>query len=376
MQQPFTFAPGKVIQKRLYMRFCLTVTLLACFIWQGSASTFAQSNLTLNRQKVTLKEVFEAIKSQTEYEVFYSSNRVNDRHVVKADFNDSDVREVLQACLEGLPLTYVIKENTIVIKETPANPSAATTQQVSAAQQHLVRRRVLSQAGDPLEGASVTIKGTRQTVTSAADGTFSIPTDPNDILVVSYVGYLPAEQAVSGRTSIHFTLESEVHAVDEVVVVAFGTAKRSTYTGSAAVVGAESFQNRPITEISQALTATTPGVQVGTSNGQPGSEPTIRIRGIGSFNAGNSPLIILDGMPYDNAFSSINPNDVESVTVLKDASSAALYGARGANGVLMVTTKKGRAGKTILEAKYNLGLTSRQSTDYDRLNDRDYMELY
>lgn len=376
MQKPFTFAPSKVIQKRLFMRFCLTITLIACFIWQGSASTFAQSNLTLNRQKVTLKEVFEAIKSQTEYEVFYSSNRVNDRHVVKAEFNDSDVRDVLQACLEGLPLTYVIKENTIVIKETPANPSATTGLQVSAAQQHLVRGRILSQDGEPLEGASVTIKGTRQTVTSAADGSYSIPTDPNAVLVVSYVGYLPAEQEVSGRTSINFTLESEVNTVDEVVVVAFGTAKRSTYTGSAAVVGTENFQNRPITEISQALTATTPGVQVGTSNGQPGSEPTIRIRGIGSFNAGNSPLIILDGMPYDNAFSSINPNDVESVTVLKDASSAALYGARGANGVLMVTTKKGRAGKTLLEAKYNLGLTSRQSTDYERLNDRDYMELY
>src|SRR5690606_923795 len=150
---------------------------------------------------------------------------------------------------------------------------------------------------------------------------------------------------------INVTLEEAIEDMDEIVVVAFGTAKKATYTGSAATVGAETFENRPITEISQALTGSTPGIQVGTSNGQPGSEPTLRIRGIGSFNDGNAPLIILDGMPYDNAFRSINPNDVETVTVLKDASSAALYGARGANGVLLITTKKGRAGKPSTMAK-------------------------
>lgn len=365
------------VRKRALMRLYLTITVFSFFIMQVGASTWAQSSLTLHRSQVSLKEVFEEIKNQTAYTVFYSANRVNDKHMVKADFENSDIREVMEYCLEGLPLTYVIKEKTIVIKEEAVKNVSSRQQVIKEEQvQNIVRGRVTTADGSPLIGASVTVKGSRVSIMTQEDGTYAIEARPDDVLVVSYVGYVVREENVARRNSINFILEEEMNTVDEVVVVAFGTAKRSTYTGSAAVVGVENFQNRPITEISQALTGTTPGLQVGASNGQPGSEPTLRIRGIGSFNAGNTPLIILDGMPYDNAFSSINPNDVESVTVLKDASSAALYGARGANGVLLVTTKKGRSGKAKLEAKYNMGLTSRQSTDYERLNDRDYMELY
>lgn len=370
MYNKFTLMSSRAIQKNMLMRVYLTIAVFLFLIFQVTAGTMAQSNLNLNKSKVTLKEVFAEIKNQTEFTVFYSANRVNDNHVINANFKESDINEVLQYCLEGLPLTYVIKEKTIVIKEAE---EPARTQVVV---QQPVQGRVLSENGTPLEGASITVKGSRLTVTSQPNGNYSIVAEPNDVLVVSYVGYITKEVEVSNRTTVNITLIESVNTVEEVVVVAYGTAKRSTYTGSASVVTAENFQNRPITEISQALAGTTPGLQVGTSNGQPGSEPTLRIRGIGSFNAGNAPLIILDGMPYDNAFSSINPNDVESVTVLKDASSAALYGARGANGVLLITTKKGRSGKALLEAKYNMGLTSRQSADYETLSDKDYMELY
>src|SRR5690606_8824197 len=156
--------------------------------------------------------------------------------------------------------------------------------------------------------------GTTFATSTDETGRYSIQIqNEHKVLVFSSVGYVPQEIAIRNQGVINITLQPQVSDLDEVMVVAYGTAKKSTYTGSAAVVGEETFSNRPITEVSQALTGTTPGVQVGTSNGQPGSEPTLRIRGIGSFNAGNDPLIILDGMPYDNALSSINPNDIETV---------------------------------------------------------------
>lgn len=230
---------------------------------------------------------------------------------------------------------------------------------------------------EPIPFANVVVKGTTKGVSTDVNGKYILENIPeNAVLIFSSIGFQSLEVNLNGRFVINVRLEMLAESLDQVMVVAYGTAKKSTFTGSAAVVNEEAFNLRPITEITQALTATTPGVQVGTSNGQPGSEPTVRIRGIGSFNASNSPLIILDGMPYDNAFSSINPSDIESVTVLKDASSASLYGARGANGVLLINTKKGKVGKPKVTVKYNLGLTSRQSADYELLGEKDYMELY
>lgn len=234
-----------------------------------------------------------------------------------------------------------------------------------------------SDNGEPVPYATILIKGMVKGIYTDANGNYIFDNIPkNSILIFSAIGHKSVEIAIGDRLIIDVILPVMVEHLDEVMVIAYGTAKKSTFTGSASVVGEEQFSLRPVTEISQALTATTPGLQVGTSNGHPGSEPTIRIRGIGSYNASNAPLIILDGMPYDNAFTSINPTDIETVTVLKDASSASLYGARGANGVILVNTKKGKLGKPKVSLKYNLGLTSRQSQDYELLNDKDYMELF
>lgn len=380
MYKKYIHALNQGFRKKNLKRLSVTVAIAFFAVAQSSATLLAQPNLTLNRNKATIKEVFNEIKNQTEYTVFYSTNLVNENLVVSANFANKDVKEVLNEVLKDLPLTYVIKENTIVIKErttasTTSNPNSSASSTVGYVQ-HSVRGVVRTGDGQPLEGVSVTIKGTRVSAITNADGSYLIAAGENDILVFSSVGYKTTEQAVQGRNSISIQLAEDITGLDEVMVVAFGTVKKSTYTGSASVIGEETFSNRPITEVTQALTGTTPGLMIGTSNGQPGSAPTIRIRGIGSFNAGNSPLIILDGMPYDNAFSSINPTDIESVTVLKDASSAALYGSRGANGVLLITTKKGNSAKPKVDVKYNFGLTQRQSTDYEVLGDKDYMELY
>lgn len=231
--------------------------------------------------------------------------------------------------------------------------------------------------GQPVPFAYIVVKGTQMGTSSNEMGEYALDNVPaNAILSFSSIGYETVEVAVNGRAIVNVALAPDAESIDETIIVAYGTAKKGTYTGSAALVDNSKFLDRPLTEVTQALAGTTAGLQIGTSNGMPGSEPTIRIRGIGSFNASNSPLIVLDGMPYDNAFTSINPNDIESITVLKDASSSALYGARAANGVLMVTTKKGKAGKMDIAVKYNTGVTQRQTKDYKTLGITDYMEAY
>ena len=176
--------------------------------------------------------------------------------------------------------------------------------------------------GSPIPFASVVATGTPIMTMTLDDGSFvlKVPADVTTITVSSF-GFKTQEIAVSAQ-KMNVKLATESENLDAVMIVAYGTAKKGTYTGSAAVVNSETLTARPLSEVSQALTGTTAGVQVGTSNGQPGSEPSLRIRGLGSFNASNDPLIVLDGMPYDNSLSSINPEDIESMTVLKDASSA------------------------------------------------------
>lgn len=245
------------------------------------------------------------------------------------------------------------------------------------AQNRVTGKVTSSQDGAPVAFASVVVKGTMNGVASDDNGAYVLDNVPaNAVLVFSSIGFTDLEVVVGGRSVIDAILAPNAESLEETIVVAYGTAKKGSYTGSAAAVGSDKFDLRPVTGITSALAGTTAGVQVSTVNGMPGSDPTIRIRGIGSFNANNSPLIVLDGMPYDNAISSINPNDIESMTILKDASSAALYGARAANGVLLITTKKGRSDKLTVEAGYNLGFSQRQTKDYETLGLNDYMQIY
>ena len=240
-----------------------------------------------------------------------------------------------------------------------------------------VTGKVTSTDGQAVPFASIVVKGTMNGVASLDDGSYVLEKVPSNAkLVFSCIGYIDQEVEVAGRARIDVILAPDTESLEEVMVVAYGTAKKGTYTGSAAAVTKEKFDLRPVTGVTNALAGTTAGVQVSTSNGMPGSAPTIHIRGLGSFSASNSPLTVLDGMPYDGDISSINPNDIESITVLKDASSAALYGARAANGVLMINTKKGRNDVTRVTASYSVGLTNRQTKDYETLDTPEYMQMW
>lgn len=217
---------------------------------------------------------------------------------------------------------------------------------------------------EPLPFVTIQLKGTTQGANSDDNGFYTMDVPSNATLIFSFVGYKPVEIAVNGKSVINVAMEPEAEMLEDLIVVAYGTAKKSSFTGSSSLVKSDKLDSKPITTVTNALVGAASGVQVSTSNGQPGSSPSVYIRGLGSISASNTPLIVLDGMPYDNSISSINPNDIESLTVLKDAASSALYGSRAANGVLMITTKKGNKERLRVNVKFNQGFTAKQSNDY------------
>ncbi|MDR0700736.1 MAG: TonB-dependent receptor [Tannerella sp.] len=229
---------------------------------------------------------------------------------------------------------------------------------------------------DVVVGASILVDGTSIGIITDMDGRFTFNNVPAGAktITVSFVGMVSQTLPVKPEMIVY--LETDSKLLDEVIVVAYGTAKKGSFTGSASLVKSDRIESRPVTTVTSALLGATPGVQVSTANGQPGSEPSIYIRGLGSISATNTPLIVLNGMPYDNSISSINPADIESISVLKDASSAALYGARAANGVVLITTKTGSKDKVTVNVRVNQGITNRQTADYETLGVADFLMVY
>lgn len=228
--------------------------------------------------------------------------------------------------------------------------------------------------GEPIIGATIVVKGTNVGTVTDFNGKFSLNTPAfAKTLVVSYIG--TETQEVPVKSVVNIVLAASTQNLDEVIVVAYGTSTKKSFTGSAASINQERLENLQTASLTKALEGSAPGVQVSGGTGQPGSGSQIRIRGIGSINASNNPLYIVDGSPFDGDISTINTDDVENITVLKDATSAALYGARGANGVILITTKKGTKGKATANAKISLGAVSRAIPQYDRVNIKDFYEL-
>lgn len=224
--------------------------------------------------------------------------------------------------------------------------------------------------GEPVPYASVHLKGTMIGVSTDNEGHYTISVPHDGLLVFSSIGYKTTEVTVASSGTINVQLHPDSEFLDETIVVAYGTATRSSFTGSASMVNSEAIEARVATDVTSALAGAAPGVQVISPSGDPASsEATIRIRGIGSMSASNSPLYIVDGMPYDGSISDINPNDVESMSVLKDAAASAIYGARGANGVVLITTKRSRGQDAVIKFDMRLGSNSRLIPQYDVIDD-------
>ena len=240
----------------------------------------------------------------------------------------------------------------------------------AAAQNVNLKGSVKDEAGEPIVGASVILQGSNTVhALTDLDGNFTLRVPADGVIEVSCMGYVAQNVPVNGQNNINIVLVEDSQLLEETIVVAFGTTTREAFTGSATVVGEEKLAKSQVSSATNALAGAVAGVQLTSSNGAPGASSTIRVRGYSSINAGLDPLIIVDGAPYDGDIASINANDIATMTVLKDAASNALYGARGANGVIMITTKKAKAGEALVTFDAKWGVNTKALENYDVIKD-------
>jgi TonB-linked SusC/RagA family outer membrane protein len=321
----------------------LTFLFILATCLQAVASGFSQT-VDLSVRNATAEEVFRSIERQTSLGFIYAREQLKGLKNVDITVRRAPVSQVLDLVFRDSELTYVVSGGNVIIRqrvrvaEAPARvePPPVT-----------VSGRITDEEGQPMAQVSVVVRSTGKGVTSGADGTYAIEVAAEgETLVFSSVGYEPVEYRVVRGGVYNLTLKRSVARTEEIVVVGYGTQRKSDVTGSVASLPRERLQQLPNTNIAQALQGSVPGLQINTNGG--GAEDnnvSILIRGRNSISASNSPLIIWDGIPYEGGISEINPNDIESIEVLKDASASAIYGSRGSNGVILITSKQGRKGR-------------------------------
>src|SRR5690606_29850866 len=232
-----------------------------------------------------------------------------------------------------------------------------------------------AETNEALAGVNITIKGTSTGASTNADGEFSLNVSDNNTLLFTYIGY-ESKEVTAPSGVLNILLNPNNSALDEVVVVAYGTTTKATYTGSASIVTAKDLNKQQVSSVSRSLQGLVPGLQSVAPAGQPGSNAEIRLRGVGSINASSAPLYVVDGAPYSADINSINSADIQSISVLKDAAASALYGSRGANGVIIITTKQGSYNSApSITINANSGVSSRALNDYGKVNTEQYFEL-
>ncbi len=353
------------IQKRTQTPFLIII--LSLFLLPAGNLFSQQKELTLNMTDVTLKSAIAEIEKSSDYVFLVTdevSGELNRRTSIHAE--RQSLGNILNEAFSHTMLAYNIVDRQVSVYKNPsAKPEPAPEPVVRVQQQKkTVTGTITDEKGEPIMSASIIEKGTTNGTVTDANGRYSIQVAPDAVLLFDYLGFISQEVSSVGRTTIDIVLVEDTHIIDEVVVVAYGEQKRSAFTGSASVVSTDVISKRPVTNVMNALEGVTTGVQMEFGSGSPNATPSFRIRGASSINAGRSPLIVLDGVPYEGGWNNINPNDVESVTVLKDAASTAIYGARGGNGVILITTKKVEA-----EKKLSVTLDSKLALSQVRKND-------
>lgn len=327
------------------MKFNKALTFGLGLILAGNISVNAQK-ITFNGEQVSLKQAFEKIESVSKYKIAYNATLLDVNKTVTINKKNTEVLQVLNIILSGTGCTYRIDNDYIVI--TPIKKGKIKK----------IEGTVKDANGEPVIGATVMVKGTTNGTITDFDGNFSLEANEGDNLEVSYIGYQSQLlKAVSGK-NLAVTLKEETELLDEVVVVGYGTQKKGSVATSISTVKSEQLQNRPVQTVGEALQGNVPGLNV-TSSAAPGAAPSLQLRGHSSLNGGGSPLVLVDGVPAD--FNFLNPEDIESVSVLKDAASAAIYGSRAANGVLLVTTKRGKSGEPKFRYNGSFGVNTPSS---------------
>ncbi|QIH35958.1 SusC/RagA family TonB-linked outer membrane protein [Sphingobacterium sp. DR205] len=382
----------------------IAILLLVTFM-QVSASTFAQK-VTLRENNRSLILVLKQLKAKTGYNLLYTERHLKLARPVSIQVKNAELLQVLEQLFEGQALTYELDKKTIVIREKPNSPAQSVTTNMEESlmdKQIPVHGRIIDSLDKPLQGASIRLMPGSKSASSNGSGSFTI----NDVkpgnytLEISYVGFEVVRKkikvdAVNSLDIGNVILTPLNSPLDEVQVIAYGTTSRRLSTGSVSKVQAAVIERQPVSNVLQSLQGRVPGLYISQSNGIAGSGINVSIRGRNSINAGNSPLYIVDGVPFSNTtvssqaegvvlsdgaagsnfspFNTINPDDIESVEVLKDADATSIYGARGANGVILITTKKGKAGRSNFDVNFSQGFGNVVGTA-DVLGTKEYLDL-
>ncbi|MEG3656760.1 TonB-dependent receptor [Arenibacter palladensis] len=360
--------------KSIIFLFCSISFALSTFNGEAqNAEIFIDVDMSLN-----VKQVFRLINRQTDYKFIYRHDLIKAAPNIHLKRGIIKAGTLLDKCLSPISFTYNFTGgNTIVVKKKLVESVVGEqTVLVDQNMQYEISGTITDNEGSPLPGANIVEKGTTNGVTADFDGRFSLEiAKENAILIVSYVGFGTKEVALSGKTYISVSLEESAVGMDEVVVVGYGTKKKVNLTGSIGSVNAETLAERPTPNAANLLQGRMTGLEVIQSSGQPGRDnPVIRIRGLGSFGASSNPLILVDGIA--GSINNLAPSDIENVVVLKDAASASIYGSRAANGVILVTTKKGKEGPITIEYNSDLGLQNATRLPDFITNSAEYMEMY
>ncbi len=323
------------------IRFLLA---LLCFSLASGYSAYAQK-VTINLQNVKLEKVFDAITRQTGLSVAYSRPTVNPDQNVSISATNEELSEVLKRLFAGTNVAFEIGEEKIYLKDGKASSKGSNQVKTKT-----VSGVIVDTNGEPVIGASVLVKGTTNGTITDLDGRFTVNDVPeNSTLDISYIGYKTLTLKATDKNLARLVLHEDTEVLDEVVVVGYGVQRKRDVSTAVSSVKAETLANNPASDFRQALVGKMPGVQVTTPSGDPEGSVSIRVRGISTVNAGSDPLYIVDGVPMERGFANMNTNDIESIEVLKDASAAAIYGSRGSNGVVLITTKKGTSEKLTVQ---------------------------
>ena len=346
---------GKSVSRLLFITALSSISLFS----------YAQhQQVRLTGRNVTLKTAFKQIEQQTKLFVDYNTQEVNDSRVLTKLPKNSNVKEVMEQLLEGSGCSITFSNGHIIINKQARTVSS--TKNISGV--------VKDETGEPVIGANVVVKGTTNGTVTDMNGRYSLEVPEGGVLQISYIGYNTQEVKVGSGDVVNVSLREDSEALDEVVVIGYGTVKKSDLTGAVGSVQMKDVSQVGITSADRALQGQIAGVQVNARTGQPGESMMIRVRGSNSLAGGNEPLYVIDGMPVEKMNSDINPEDILSMEVLKDASSTAIYGSRGANGVVMITTKRGRTGDTVLEYNGYVGVSSLRKK-LDLLGKDDYIAM-
>ena len=359
-------------------RKVIFMALLVCFC---HLCLFSQ-NVTLNINNGTVKQAIELLKKDFGYTFVFESGDLDTQKQISVRMDNQPLQTVVDQILQGQNLSYEITNKNIIVRKK-ANSTPAVSQQSRS-----ISGTILDQGGEPVIGANVLERGTSNGIITDIDGKFSLAVSANATLQISYIGFITKNIAVGNQAVLQIILEEDSRSIDEVIVIGYGSVKKSDLTGAVSSVKTSEIQQTPIVSIDQGLAGRASGVQVIQTSGMPGATASIRVRGSSSLQGGNEPLYVIDGFPvysgegFGNTggktslsgLSTVNPSDIESIEILKDAAATAIYGARAANGVVLITTKSGKKGMDNISFESNFGFSS-VVKKIDVMNAQEYAKL-